>query len=53
MKSIIAQLILTENKIICAISHANRYSARAENKIKLKVPMTRITINSKVYAVCP
>lgn len=53
MKTIIAQLILTENKIICAISHANRYSARAENKIKLKVPMTRITINCKVYAVCP
>jgi hypothetical protein len=53
MKTIIAQLILTENKIICAISHANRYSARAENTIKLKIPMTRITINCRVCAVCP
>ena len=43
MKTIIAQLILTENKIICAISHANRYSARAENKIKLKIPMSPLS----------
>ena len=53
MKTIIAQLILTENKIICAISHAIRYSDRAENTIKLKVPMTIITINCRVCAVCP
>lgn len=53
MKTIIAQLILAENKIICAISHAIRYSARAENMIRLKVPMIRSTIPCRVCAVCP